>query len=225
MIYVTGDTHGSIDLKKLNAKNFPDNQSLSKTDFLIITGDFGLIWHRSKEETYWLQWLEAKHFTTLFVDGNHENFDRLDNYPTERWNGGNIHRISDSVIHLMRGQVFIIQGIKIFTFGGAASHDREIRTEGKTWWPGEMPAQTEFDEGLANLSIHDWTVDYLITHTCPSVTSELCGRLETSPINLYFDQIEAKVKYRHWYFGHFHQDIREIEPHKTVLYHQIIKLT
>lgn len=93
---------------------------------MIICGDFGGVWDRDasgKKETWWLDWLENRPFTTLFVDGNHENFDRLYSYPVEMWNGGKVHKIRPSVIHLMRGQVYRIDGKKIFSFGGARSHD------------------------------------------------------------------------------------------------------
>ena len=64
-----------------------------------------------------------KNFTTLFVDGNHENFERLYRYPVEEWHGGKIHKIRDSVIHLMRGETYDIDNKKFFVFGGAKSHD------------------------------------------------------------------------------------------------------
>lgn len=48
---------------------------------------------------------------------------RLNEMPIEYWNGGKIHRVRPSVIHLMRGQVFNLQGKMFFTFGGASSHD------------------------------------------------------------------------------------------------------
>lgn len=67
--------------------------------------------------------LEEKPFTTVFVDGNHENHQRLDSYPAETWQGGNVHFIRPSVIHLMRGQVFHIADKSFFVFGGASSHD------------------------------------------------------------------------------------------------------
>ena len=70
-----------------------------------------------------LDWLNEKNSTTLFVDGNHENFTRLYNYPVEEWHGGKVHKIRDSVLHLMRGEIFEINDKKIFTFGGAKSHD------------------------------------------------------------------------------------------------------
>ena len=39
----------------------------------------------------------------LLMVSNHENHDALDAYPVEFWNGGKVHKISDSIIHLMRG--------------------------------------------------------------------------------------------------------------------------
>lgn len=48
MIYVTGDTHGCLDVKKLSIKNFKEQKSLTKEDYVIICGDFGLTWDKSK---------------------------------------------------------------------------------------------------------------------------------------------------------------------------------
>lgn len=59
----------------------------------------------------------------LFIDGNHENFERLYQYPIKEWHIGRAHEIRPHVLHLMRGQVFEIDGKKIFTFGGMSSHD------------------------------------------------------------------------------------------------------
>ena len=95
---------------------------MTRDDYVIVTGDFG-IWDKSKEQKYWLEWLSKKTFTVLFVDGNHENFDLLNSYPVKTWNGGKVHVIKDNILHLMRGQVFQIEGHSFFTFGGARSHD------------------------------------------------------------------------------------------------------
>ena len=121
MIFITGDTHGDWK-ERFDNLTFPEQKELTKDDYVIIAGDFG-IWNDSPYENYWFDWLEKKSFTTLFVDGNYENFDLLDKIPVCRWNGGFVHFIRPSVIHLMRGQVFTIEGLKFFTFGGASSHD------------------------------------------------------------------------------------------------------
>ena len=133
MIFITGDTHGNIDIKKLNSRMFPEQKTLAKSDFVIIAGDFGLIWDESKECQYWIKWLSEKKFTTLFIDGNHENFNLLNTYEVANWNGGKVHKISETIIHLMRGQVFSIDDHKFFTFGGAKSSDKEYRTENVSW--------------------------------------------------------------------------------------------
>ena len=120
MIYITGDCHRNFE--RFNTSIFPEQNEMTKNDYVIICGDFGGVWNKdgeSKMETMVMDWLECKPFSTLFVDGNHENFDRLYAYPVEEWNGGKVHKIRPSVIHLMRGQVFVLEGKRIFTFGGA----------------------------------------------------------------------------------------------------------
>ena len=110
MIYITGDCHSNFE--RFNTGNFPEQKEMTKDDYVIICGDFGGVWNKdgeSKMETSALDWLDGKVFTTLFVDGNHENFDRLYAYPVEMWHGGKAHKIRPSVIHLMRGQIFELE--------------------------------------------------------------------------------------------------------------------
>ncbi|MFR4626183.1 MAG: metallophosphoesterase [Dorea formicigenerans] len=110
MIYITGDCHNNFE--RFNTRNFPEQKEMTKDDYVIICGDFGGVWNKdgeSKMETSALDWLDGKAFTTLFVDGNHENFDRLYAYPVEMWHGGKAHKIRPSVIHLMRGQIFELE--------------------------------------------------------------------------------------------------------------------
>jgi predicted phosphodiesterase len=46
VIFVTGDTHG--DFSRFAADRFPEQKELTKDDFVIICGDFG-IWSDTKE--------------------------------------------------------------------------------------------------------------------------------------------------------------------------------
>ena len=93
MIYLTGDIHGQYDIHKLATRGLANQDIAPKEgDFLVVCGDFGLVWNKrqNSEERYWLRWLAKKPWTTLFVDGNHENFDRLGRVPdrgVERWPG------------------------------------------------------------------------------------------------------------------------------------------
>jgi hypothetical protein len=227
MIFITGDTHGSRGMSRFNMDNFPIQKELTKDDYMIICGDFGLVFSMDNEEKYWLDWLHKKNYVTLWVDGNHEHHDKLDSMPVSEWNGGKVHFINDNVIHLMRGQVFDINSTKIFTFGGADSIDKEYRTEGKSWWKRELPSNAEFEEGLKNLEKNGWMVDVVISHDCSqSVFEKLMAGLwvkSLTSINKYFEILEEKLDYRQWYFGHYHND-KQIDSKHRLMYNQIIKL-
>jgi hypothetical protein len=226
MIYIAGDTHGSLDIGKFNTKHFPQQRTMTKKDCVVIAGDFGLIWANSKQERYLLNWLETRNFTTLFVDGNHENFDLLNNYPVSEWNGGKVHQISDSIYHLMRGQVFVIDGQKIFTFGGAMSIDKEYRKEFTSWWKQEIPSEEEFQEGMKNLEKHNYTVDFVITHTAPIVMIRRFGFIDdekiTDPTSIMLNKFANQITFKHWFFGHFHID--KNLGRFSVLYDKIIEM-
>ena len=134
MIYATGDTHGNF--QRFAPEHFPEQVRMTKEDYMIICGDFGGVWDGGKKDERNLDWLEELPFTTLFVSGNHENFDLLRKYPTEEWNGGKIQRIRPHVIHLMRGQVFDLQGTRLRrTILGPSQNGRPI--------PGQPPILVE----------------------------------------------------------------------------------
>ncbi|MDA8234467.1 MAG: metallophosphatase [Clostridia bacterium] len=225
MLYVTGDTHGGTDIAKLNSHSFVENRVLSKNDYVIVAGDFGLVQDFQNEDSYWLEWFQQKNFTTLFVDGNKENFGLLNSYPIDFWRGGKVHRINDSIIHLMRGQVFDFDGIKIFTFGGAKSKGIERKIENGSWWKEEMPSEEEYIEGLKVLERHNWNVDYIITHACPRVALEYLSsqygiKGKANELHMYFDELNQKVKYKHWYFGHYHLDV-SLSDKMTLLFNKV----
>ncbi|MDY3798120.1 MAG: metallophosphoesterase [Bacilli bacterium] len=95
MIYITGDCHGGFD--RFENDKF---SNLTKNDYVIICGDFGGIWDQNKRARYErkrIKQLSKMKFTTLFVDGNHENFDRLYSYPIIEWHGGKVHKINSSI--------------------------------------------------------------------------------------------------------------------------------
>ena len=225
MIFITGDLHGHIDIHKLNKEKFPIQSDMTKDDFIIVCGDFGLVWGgaNAKSDAYWQEWLDNKPFTTLFVDGNHENHELLQQYPVVEWHGGKVHMIKPSVIHLMRGQVFEINGKRFFTMGGASSHDKEYRVEGISWWPQELPSPEEYEEAERNLARHNWKVDYVISHCGPtSLQAFICGFFEKDHLTDYFDSLYARLEWDMWYLGHYHLD--EKNGKYRVLYQDIIEI-
>ena len=227
MIYVTGDTHGHIDFAKL--KIFADEKkSLTRGDYVIIAGDFGGVWDPEKLEDD-LKYYKELPFTVLFVDGNHENFDMLEKYPVTEWKGGKVHIIAENIIHLMRGQVYEIDGKTFFTFGGATSTDRYLRREGIDWWPQEVPTDADVVEANKNLAKVDFKVDYIITHACDKRAlyyPPLLGKFDRVfyPENIILSNVCDGIGYKHWYFGHYHVDGALTDGKKTALYQKIVCL-
>ena len=226
MIFITGDTHGQLDYFKLDCF-VRKNRRLTKKDYVIIAGDFGAIWDKNSLEKD-LDKYSKLPWTTLFVDGNHENFDIINAYPVEMWNGGKVHKIRKDIIHLMRGQVFELEGKKIFTFGGATSIDKAFRLEGISWWRQEVPTYDDLDEADMNLAKHHRTVDFIITHSCSEKTLykvplyDRPAKLKPCIDNAFLSNFET-VKYKHWYFGHYHLDY-QVSEKQTALYQKILRL-
>lgn len=247
MIYITGDTHA--DFSRFEENKFPIQIEMTKDDYVIICGDFGGVWtfeEESAREKEVLDWLNAKNFTTLFIDGNHENFTRLYNYPIEKWHGGKVNKIRDSVIHLMRGEVFDIDNKKIFAFGGAKSHDIQdgilnldeeekiynyrkrgayFRIRDFSWWDLELPTEEEMKNGIKNLEKVNYKVDYIISHCCPTSVQAILsgGTFKKDYLTDYLQEVSEKCEFKKWYFGHYH-DYRQINSQFVLLYQDIVPL-
>lgn len=206
MIYVTGDTHGRA--ARLSRESMPFADSWGKNDTLIICGDFGFLMNGAKREEMFLRELSFRPYTICFIDGNRENFSLLDGLKVVKWHGGNAHRLRPNVIHLMRGQVYELEGHRIFTMGGGCSIDRERRDRDVDWWPQEMPSDEEYAEARRNLEACGMAVDYVISHAAPqSVMDEIyLPNPEEKPLNDFLDWVLGGVKYSRWYFGHLHVD-------------------
>ncbi len=222
MIYVTGDTHANIDIGKLSTKKFPQQKTLTKKDYVIVCGDFGLVWDASDREMKWQKWLGNKRFTTLWVDGNHENYDALKLIPVTKKFGGLVQKIAPSIYHLCRGCVFDIDGSKFFVMGGASSHDKEYRTEGISWWPEELPSMEEMERGIAALDACNWQVDYVLTHCAPrSIQTAIASWYENDSLTSYLERVRTDLQFKRWYFGHYHID-RQINEQFIALYDKIV---
>lgn len=252
MVYVTGDTHARFtrfSAKRLRQKGM----ELTEQDYVIVCGDFGLCWANDRTFEYNCKNFEEKKYTILWVQGNHENYDMIEEFPIEEWHGGKVrHIVRDKVILLERGQVFEIDGQTFFTFGGATSHDVQggildrndpefakkrrkaedewlpYRIMHESWWPQELPTEEEMAEGLANLEKVHYKVDYVITHCCATSVQNLLdsepGKLfEADVLTDYLQTLEEKLDYKHWYFGHYHADLSVDKKH-TLLYHGMLKV-
>lgn len=228
MIYITGDTHGGdgyggiSDMSKLNTKQFPEQRLLSKKDYLIICGDCGIVFYGDKRDKYWIDWLNNKNFTTLFIDGNHDNFNLINKYSLQRKFNGYVHKIADDVYHLMRGYVYSIDNKRIFCMGGAESHDKRILRNGQqSWWEEEIPSDKEFYRGFNNLNKVNNKVDIVISHDAPDhILDMLSSYMTHNRLSNYLEIVSKQIEFKHWYFGHHHID-RVITDDKGKIYNAV----
>ena len=230
MLYVTGDTHGRQDQWVQQVEPV-----LQPGDTMIVCGDFGVGFWKGRfgpEEAFY-DHISGQDYTVLFVDGNHENFEKLYSYPEEEWKGGRVHKIRHNLLHLMRGEVYSLDGITLFAFGGGYSLDKYIRQEDVSWWRQEMPSPEEYENARANLRQAGQQAGYIITHTAPS--ESVCylstirrlgiknNVIEEMPLTTFLDDIYQNVAYKHWYIGHFHVDV-ELWRNQTAMLSTIRRL-
>lgn len=252
MIYITGDCHA--DWRKFSTESFPEQKDMTRDDFVIVCGDFGL-WHDNSTEQWWFKWFEEKNFTLLFVDGNHENFDRLygDEFEVVDFHGGKAHKIRENIYHLMRGYIFELEGKKFFAFGGASSHDindgilnledynnekeliktynkltragKLVRINHLSWWQEEMPSDEEMEFGKQNLADNENKVDYIISHCCPQTVAALLSRGYYKSDKLTDYFNEIKENTSfNKWFFGHYHDDTQILENFILLYHQIIRI-
>jgi len=257
MIFLTGDCHGRFErFSKSQLIKLP--HFIQPEDYVIVCGDFGLLWAKDRVFKYNMKQLSRLPFTILWVSGNHENYNMIAEYPLELWNGGKVrHIIRDKVILLERGQAFNIEGKSFFAFGGASSHDIQggildkdsptydedrmravrsglpYRVRNESWWEQELPTEEELQVGRKTLSRLGYSVDYVITH-CMSgnMQDKLLDRykygrygssFQKDVLTDYFDELEEKLRYKWWFCGHYHEELRLDDRH-VILYENIVRL-
>ena len=220
MIYATGDTHGNF--QRFAPEHFPEQAGMTKEDYMIICGDFGGVWDGGKKEERNLDWLEDLPFTTLFISGNHENFDL---------------------------QVFDLQGYAFFAMGGARSHDIEngvlnpkapdfeeqywafrrmgarFRVNHRSWWKQELPSKTEYEEAQRSLERIQYEVDYVITHCAPSSIVDTLGNggYVHDHLTDFLEEVKERAKFHYWLFGHYH-DNKIIDDRFVLLREQMVQV-
>ena len=233
--------------KLMRAAPYPGN--MTKDDTVIITGDCGGVWFGDSRDDETLDWLERLPFTLVFVCGNHENYDALERCPVAEWHGGKVHRIRPHVLHLMRGQIFELEGCRFFTMGGAKSHDIEdgilepdapdferrlmmlqrkprarYRINHISWWAQELPSDEEYAEARRSLDAVGWQVDYIITHCAPTSIALMGTRHnEADRLTDFLQEVRERAKYHYWLFGHYH-DNKAIDEKHILLWEQIVRI-
>ena len=224
MILFTGDVHGQLGLGRFTFLHEFHRENPDEKIYIIVCGDMGCCWDGGEYDKATQEYLSTLPAEFLFIDGNHENFDILDNLPVEARYGGLVHKVTDNVYHLMRGEIFEIEGKTILAFGGAASIDKGARIEGYSWWKQEAITMDDLVNAIDNYAIKGlYKVDVVLTHaSIPHHRFILTGSIRPK-----HDQSEGfiadllnYISYDYHFFGHYHED-KLVEHNTRCLYNDL----
>ena len=230
MLLFTGDIHGDLN-RIMNIDDF----GMTKNDILFVCGDFGFIWQGEEIAKMYLRQIATKNFQTVFIDGNHENFSVLSQMEIIReWNGARAGYLPYGIIHLLRGEVYTVDGKTIGVCGGADSIDRSKRVEGISWWKEETITPAQSQSLICNVyENYDGHLDIMLTHDCPTEALQLLGVFYPSIFDWItqendsrreLDKIEREIpSIDRWFFGHHHID-KWLGSKYRALYTDIIQL-
>ena len=212
MVYVTGDTHGSI----ARIRNFCNNNDTTTDDIIIILGDAGFNYYLNEKDD-WLKDKASELPITIFcIRGNHEcRPENLGGYITKEFHGDIVYYQKEypNLLFAKDGGIYNLADKRCLTIGGAYSVDKQYRVaRGWMWFADEQLFDHEMKE-IDSYIYKDPKYDYVFTHTCPYKTRPkhlFLPQIDQSTVDNsmehWLDTIDDKITYDKWYFGHFHDD-------------------
>jgi 3-oxoacid CoA-transferase subunit A len=213
---------------------------LNSNDTIILCGDDGLNYHRfyrNSDIKRKISNLNGVKF--LLVQGNHgcPNGDLLkkDDYGhyhlvEEDGNKFIIQSGFENLKFMLNGETYNIEGNSFLVVGGAYSVDKEYRLINHySWWANEQPTEQEKQLTIENCVKHDYTFDYVLTHTVPlkyEPKEVFLPFVDQSKVDksteIWLDKLENNLNYKKWYAGHYHIDKKVDKLH--LLYNDIVEL-
>lgn len=175
-------------------------------------GDFGL-WDHKEDGVRYLDTLNAEcrenGVKVYFLDGNHENHDRLEWYDRHNprdYGGVNVY-IRSHILHIPRGTRWEADGRILMAVGGAYSVDKMWRKPGESWWAGETLHDGQL-KAIEQRYGNTPPVDILLTHDCPT-NAPFKYRLKNDPDSQIhrqkMDKVGKILRPRLWFHGHMHE--------------------
>ncbi len=176
-VAIAGDWHGSSAWVQSAIPRL--HRQAPEVSTIFHLGDFGIFKerHGSGFLTAVDFWCQSAGISRVFVTpGNHEDWGELSaRFARQRAEAVQLSRV---VWVLPRGFRFTLGGHRWMSFGGAASVDREFRTEGIDWWADEAPTELDVERAMAG-----GPVEVMLTHeTVDGGTSQVENILATNPM-------------------------------------------
>lgn len=222
--FMLGDIHGETAPVEYFYNQNKDRLKLDEChNNIILLGDVGCNYAITGNRDYeFKKELSRLPFTFICLRGNHEArvTEVMKKFPDrwerkEKYDGiiyvekdfPNIEYLSDSPA------VYRFAGYKTLSLPGAYSVDKWYRLRNKwQWFPDEQLSEDEMQQGRRLIEKEGW-FDLVISHTCPVMyeprdlfLSSINQALVDKTMERYLGEIEEKLDYRAWAWGHYHDD-------------------
>jgi len=228
-VLISGDLHGSY----LNLQYIIDQFHTDSSDIVVLLGDVGINFDKSRKEYKTKQRLAKKPLTMFCIHGNHEARPyTVEGYEEAEWHGGTVYvdpRFPNQIF-AKDGEIYDLLGKKCIVIGGVYSVDKPYRlANGWMWFPDEQPDDEIKSHVEENLEKADWKVDVVFSHTCPynrMPTHLFDSEVDQSTVDYsteeWLQTIEDRLEFDEWYFGHYHAN--EKNGKFTMLFHDVVEL-
>lgn len=202
---MVGDVHGDL----LFASRMVEVARSHGIKQIVQLGDFGIWDHRPDGKAFLDKLNERSRISDvhwLFVAGNHENYDSLEDYESNRQHTPEDFVPIRSRIHWTRRvNTWNWEGWQWGAVGGAYSIDKEYRVPGNSWWHQEMLTWADVDK-VADIG-DKHRVNILISHDCPD-WAKFNGRLKPDETSQQHRKMMTEVHKillpQMWFHGHYH---------------------
>lgn len=229
-VFIGGDIHGEVS----KIKKFCEMEQTTTEDILILLGDVGLNYTLDKYDKMFKEYISKLPITILCIHGNHEErpanigsylIKSYEDFGCNCW----VEENYPNIIFPFDGKM-TIKNKTFLVMGGAYSVDKYYRLLSfKKWFKSEQMSE-ETKNYIRRLVSSQKDYDYVLTHTAP-VSEEptylfLAGIDQDSvekDMEIFLEEIKNKINFKHWYFGHYHDD-KNFKPKFTILYNNFINL-
>lgn len=223
-LFISGDCHGDVDIRKFYHSFFPIQDELTRNDVVWILGDLGACFYGegTREDKFVQDFWEERNFTVISTIGNHENYEVIkNNLPIIRKFGGKCYQVRENLFYA-DNDIFNIYGKRILNVNGADSIDREYRMPNVDWWEDEQLTRCEVFQIREKLKTVNNRVDYIFSHTGGE---EVCRTLGFTPTfsDRRLSEILNNCDYKKHLCAHYHLD-SNINQNTRILYNDIIEL-
>ena len=254
MLYFRGDIHGEA-INSFSFKYHPYMRELTKDDYIFILGDCGIPWNYAteKKDLHQLKWLNNQKYKTVFIAGNHDNYDLIEQMPQIDFYGGKARQlvyknnIYNNIIYIDYPTIINIQGQKILIIPGADSHDIKdgiIDGNDKHWkqiykekmknpfcfmrvshitWWEQEKIKIEEAKELLKNEID---FDLILSHDCPAEQIRYIAGATMLPTDgeIFLQEVLDTINYKIWLHGHMHDYYNNVYKNIVCLFYDFLSL-